>query len=62
MSQDGDNFILLIGDNGPGLKADQNDEGLGLSLIEILCDQIDAELEIQNKPNGLLYKITFQVV
>jgi two-component sensor histidine kinase len=61
LSQEGDNFILIIGDNGPGLKPDQNDEGLGLSLIEILCDQIDAQLEIQNKPDGLLYKITFQV-
>lgn len=61
LGQEGDSFVLLIGDNGPGLKEDQNDEGLGLSLIEILCDQIDAELEIQNKPDGLIYKITFQV-
>ncbi len=56
-----DNYILLIGDNGPGLAEIQNEEGLGLSLIEILCDQIDANLEIQNKEDGLFYKITFQV-
>lgn len=61
LSKKDDHFELLVGDNGPGMKEDKTDEGLGLSLIEILCDQIDAQLEIQNTPEGLRYKIGFQV-
>lgn len=61
LSKTDDHFELLVGDNGPGMKDERSDDGLGLSLIEILCDQIDAQLEIQNTPEGLRYKIGFQV-
>lgn len=61
LSKTDDHFELLVGDNGPGMKEERSDDGLGLSLIEILCDQIDAQLEIQNTPEGLRYKIGFQV-
>lgn len=55
-------YELTIGDNGPGLGASENHEGLGLSLIEILCDQIDADLTIDNSSEGLVYKIGFEVL
>lgn len=55
-------YELTIGDNGPGLGASENNEGLGLSLIEILCDQIDADLTIDNSSEGLVYKIGFEVL
>lgn len=61
LSKKNDHFELIVGDNGPGLNEEKKDDGLGLSLIEILCDQIDASLEIQNQSSGLRYKIGFQV-
>jgi two-component sensor histidine kinase/predicted hydrocarbon binding protein len=52
-------YTLIVGDNGQGLPADRNEETLGLSLIPILCEQIDAQLEVVNSPNGLEYRIRF---
>lgn len=52
-------FIMTIEDNGPGLPEPIKDSGLGMSLIELLCDQIDAELIRDSSANGLSYKIRF---
>lgn len=52
------NLILEMGDDGPGIAENSSNEGLGTSLIEILCEQLDAQLEILNSDSGLHYKIT----
>ena len=61
LNQLDDKFELLIGDNGGGFELSTNDSGLGMSLIEVLCEQLDAELEITNNKIGLEYKITFSL-
>lgn len=61
LSQIKDKFELIIGDNGGGFELSSNDSGLGISLIEVLCEQLDAELEITNNKIGLEYKITFSL-
>ena len=54
-------FNLTIGDNGPGMKAKKNKSGLGLILIDILLEQIDAEKKIISSKGGLEYKIKFKL-
>lgn len=54
------NYVLLAGDNGKGLPEKMDDNTLGLSLIPILCEQIDAQLEVLNSPAGLAYRISFK--
>ena len=52
-------YTLIAGDNGKGIDKEKSDDSLGMSLIEILCDQIEAKLEINNSDKGLEYKIQF---
>jgi two-component sensor histidine kinase len=52
-------YTLTAGDNGQGLPPVLKEGTLGLSLIPILCEQIDAQLEVINSPNGLEYCIRF---
>jgi len=52
-------YTLIVGDNGKGLPEEGGEETLGLSLIPILCEQIDAQLEVVNSTNGLEYRIVF---
>ena len=54
-----DNYILVVGDDGPGYINDQLSDGLGFSLIDVLCDQLDAEKVVSNTDKGLEYRITF---
>ena len=54
-------LILEMGDDGPGYDARKEKQGLGTELIEILCDQLDATLELNNSKDGLHYKITLPV-
>jgi two-component sensor histidine kinase len=53
------NYILVIGDDGPGYDNIQFTDGLGFSLIDVLCDQLDAEKVVSNTNKGLEYRITF---
>lgn len=53
-------YLLCIGDNGQGINKDIKSDSLGMSLIEILCDQLDAELNIVNSTKGLQYEIEFK--
>jgi two-component sensor histidine kinase/predicted hydrocarbon binding protein len=59
LTQDGDKYILIAGDNGKGITKEDEKDSLGMSLIEILCDQIDADLEVSSSQDGLEYRITF---
>jgi two-component sensor histidine kinase len=60
LSEENGKFLLVIGDNGKGLPENLGADSLGLSLIPILCDQIDGELEIVNSKKGLEYRIAFE--
>ena len=59
MRQNGSNYHVSVGDNGSGYEERNSSESLGISLIEILCEQIDAELTIENSKDGLMYQIYF---
>jgi two-component sensor histidine kinase/predicted hydrocarbon binding protein len=52
-------YTMTVGDNGKGLIDFENKDSLGMSLIEILCEQIDATLEVKNSPKGLEYIVIF---
>jgi two-component sensor histidine kinase/predicted hydrocarbon binding protein len=58
---DDDNFFYLtFSDNGPGLPKAEKQNTLGMSLISILCEQIDADLKIDSSNKGLSYSIVFK--
>lgn len=61
ISQNESEYSLVIGDNGPGLPDEISSTGLGLTLIDILCEQIDAEKKVKSDSNGLEYHIVFQL-
>jgi two-component sensor histidine kinase/predicted hydrocarbon binding protein len=52
-------FILKISDDGPGLSSDVGEGNLGMTLISLLCEQIDADLVRKSSPDGLTYEIRF---
>lgn len=60
VEQDGQ-VVLTMKDNGGGFNDDNFVEGLGLSLIHILCDQLNADLIVNNTKEGLEYIITFKL-
>ena len=59
LTQDDQGYTLRAGDNGKGIEGIKSEDSLGMSLIEILCEQIEAKLEIINSDKGLEYKIRF---
>ncbi|MFN3916269.1 MAG: two-component regulator propeller domain-containing protein [Flavobacteriales bacterium] len=55
------NYNFTIGDNGVGLPPDfdwENSSKLGIQLIQILSEQLNATVEI-NRKNGTIYTIKF---
>ena len=56
-----DEFQLIIGDTGPGMKLKEENKGLGLILIDILLDQLDADKILKNSDQGLEYQINFKL-
>ena len=61
LKQVDETFTLIIGDTGSGLPKENKSNGLGLTLIDILCEQIDAEKIVKSDSNGLEYKIVFNL-
>lgn len=61
VSKENERFILEIGDTGPGFDDDEFVGKLGLPLIDILCEQIDAEKKVNNSKNGVIYTISFKI-
>lgn len=59
MNQTDSGYTLIAGDNGPGISNINEEGSLGMSLISILCEQIEAELVINNSDKGLEYVIAF---
>ena len=54
-------ITLIIGDTGSGLPKEIKSNGLGITLIDILSEQIDAEKTVKSDSNGLEYKIVFNI-
>jgi two-component sensor histidine kinase len=50
-----------MGDNGPGYNESEVTMGLGISLIDILCDQLDANKTFTNTKEGVTYRIELDV-
>jgi PAS domain S-box-containing protein len=60
-----DHFLLSIGDNGKGFKdipVNQEDETLGLSLIESLTEQLSGTLKKLDLSDGTHYELEFSMV
>ena len=53
------NYCLIIEDNGPGLPEHLPENTLGLSLISILAEQIEGNLQVESSSNGLKYTLQF---
>jgi two-component sensor histidine kinase/predicted hydrocarbon binding protein len=60
LKEEENDFSLTISDNGPGLAAQSEGNGLGLSLIELLADQIDAQLIRESSEHGLSFFLRFK--
>ncbi|QNA46041.1 sensor histidine kinase [Lacibacter sediminis] len=57
LAQTGDDLQLSVADNGIGLKNnDEAESGFGLKLVGILVNQLDASMQVTNKP-GTRYTI-----
>ncbi len=54
-------YVLTMSDNGPGYSEADIHEGLGISLIDILCDQLDANKTFSNTEKGVQYRIEFEL-
>ncbi|MBL4710550.1 MAG: PAS domain S-box protein [Flavobacteriales bacterium] len=57
----GDTCILEIGDNGKGVGEIKPSEQItfGIELLELFCNQIDANLIQQSQAKGIHYKVSF---
>jgi len=55
--------VLSVSDDGIGLPADfsvSNSKGLGITLVDTLCDQIQAELSVERGP-GASFRVRFPI-
>lgn len=62
--QNGNDYLLIVGDNGPGLPSDinfRNTNSLGLQLVTDLVEQIEGNIELVND-HGAIFKIMFKRV
>lgn len=59
LSENESEVLVKVGDNGKGIIEDSKEGALGRTLIPILCEQIDAKLEVENSSEGLIYTIRF---
>ena len=61
LSEAKDNYKLIIGDDGCGIPTDIHTEtssSMGMTLIRMLCEQLDAVLRV-NSDNGTVYELEF---
>lgn len=61
MIRTGNEVQLTASDNGPGLSAHaKNENSLGMTLIDILCRQLEATYSFKND-NGLVFEMNFRL-
>jgi two-component sensor histidine kinase/ligand-binding sensor domain-containing protein len=62
LSQHGDNYHMVIGDDGIGIPKDslqKESSTLGLELIKLLSDQLNGEVKLQDRP-GTYFEVIFK--
>lgn len=62
LSEADDKFKLMIGDDGCGIPPEINAEttsSMGMTLIRMLCEQLDAKLNV-NSGSGTVYELEFE--
>lgn len=59
MTKNDDNFILTISDNGIGFDLNATVNSLGMTIIETLSEQLNAEYIIQSNASGTTTKVIF---
>lgn len=58
----GSNWQLVVSDNGVGGSVDPpRKDGLGLTLVRALAEQLHAQLKISRTPSGMRFSITHEV-
>jgi two-component sensor histidine kinase len=53
LKRDGDGLRLAVGDRGPGLAADREAQGFGLTIVRLMAQQLRAELAFEDAQPGL---------
>ncbi len=59
----GDRYVLVVADNGPGMEEapdTPDSSGLGMTIVNALCEQIDARIAFENE-TGVRVRIEFPV-
>lgn len=58
-----DKVLLSVGDNGVGMSFTKivDSKGLGMELIGIFCEQLNAKYKLLEKKNGVHYKVSFKI-
>lgn len=59
MHCEGEKCTLHIGDDGKGINVKNPAKGMGLELIELLSDQLNATCEQVESEKGVLYKLNY---
>lgn len=54
-------YVMKIGNSGKGGKRPSRKNSLGLALIDILCEQIEVEKEVEHNENGWYYTLKFKL-
>lgn len=54
----GEGLRLSIDDGGPGLEADSEGSGFGLTIVRLMCQQLRAELSFEEAQPGLRVVVT----
>jgi PAS domain S-box-containing protein len=59
MQCEGENCTLNVGDDGKGMKGKTPGKGMGLELIELLSDQLNATCEQVESEKGVAYQLNY---
>lgn len=60
LAKEGDNLVVSVGDDGPGLPdgfSPEQSKGLGMRIIAALASQLDAKLMVRRPKKGTLFEL-----
>lgn len=58
LDRQGEALVLSVEDNGPGLPAEAEERGFGLTMVRLLAQQLGAALALENAQPGLRALVT----